>query len=354
MNYRKYFFIVTFVVVVAVIIGNLWVYIGGSHNVSIENSVSLSNRPTGSIVVTVAGDYGANFHTDRTLDGIRQVAPDFALTTGDLGYTDKPTEQEWCDYVKSHVGDIPFEIIAGNHEGDGMPLHINNFIKCLPNKLPGVVGEYGKQYYVDYSAESASSTKPATARFIMISPEIKIDGETYSYKPGTERFKWLKSAVDDARAQKVRWVIAVMHKDCITPGLYACSIGPELMNYLTGSVDLVVHSHNHAYGRTKQLKCVVAGQRGVVYTTDCAVENKLSNVYEKGAGAVALVVGTAGRPLRNIDYSDSIVNYYETTMGLNRTPMFGFVRLTITDKELRGDFIGVEGEGFSDTFVIRQ
>ena len=71
----------------------------------------------------------------------------------------------WCDFVTSRVGaGYPFELISGNHESNGQNGNINDFSACLPNQLPGAVGTYGRQYYVDVPADDP------IVRFIMISP----------------------------------------------------------------------------------------------------------------------------------------------------------------------------------------
>ena len=66
---------------------------------------------------------------------------DLTLALGDLSYGLTGNEQAWCDFVTSRVGaGYPFELISGNHEGNGLNGNINDFSSCLPNQLPGVVG----------------------------------------------------------------------------------------------------------------------------------------------------------------------------------------------------------------------
>ena len=55
----------------------------------------------------------------------------------------EPGEEEaWCDLVTDRVGDVPFQLLAGNHESDGRNGFIDEFADCLPNRLPGLVGTY--------------------------------------------------------------------------------------------------------------------------------------------------------------------------------------------------------------------
>jgi hypothetical protein len=118
-----------------------------------------------------AGDFGANDDATATLEGIAGSGVDFALALGDLSYGEVPTEEDWCDYVKAIVGeDFPFQLVAGNHEDDyGDDGHISAFAACLPDRMNSV-GEYGAEYYFDYGE---------LARFILISPDLTIDGVHY-------------------------------------------------------------------------------------------------------------------------------------------------------------------------------
>lgn len=79
--------------------------------------------------------------------------------------------------VKGKLGvDFPYQVITGNHESDGQDGDIEKFLKCLPNRLPGVQGEYGTQWYVDFPA-----TDPLV-RFVMVSPGITFkDGKPLDY-----------------------------------------------------------------------------------------------------------------------------------------------------------------------------
>ena len=94
--------------------------------------------------------------------------------------TERPAaEQTWCDFVTDRVGEgYPFELISGNHESNGLNGNINDFSSCLPNQLPGAVGTYGRQYYVDVPADNP------IARFIMISPSLRLPGPDDVQLPG--------------------------------------------------------------------------------------------------------------------------------------------------------------------------
>src|SRR5438105_633954 len=108
-------------------------------------------RAAAEIHLTAAGDYGARATTATVLQKVTDLGPDAHLALGDLAYGDVTSETAWCNYVKAKVGEgFPFELISGNHESlDEANGAINNYSACLPNQIPGVVGTYGREYYMD-------------------------------------------------------------------------------------------------------------------------------------------------------------------------------------------------------------
>lgn len=139
-------------------------------------------------------------------------------------------------------------MMSGNHESDGSNGTINDFSACLPNQLPGLVGTYGRQYYVD-----VPQTAPLV-RFVMISPALTLPDGTYSYDPGNAALQL------DGRCHRRRprgrdpLGVVGMHKPCLSLGQYTCEVGAGLINMLVSKkVDLVPSGHEHLYQRTRQL-----------------------------------------------------------------------------------------------------
>jgi len=301
------------------------------------------------VTVAVSADMGYNINADKVLEKIRQIKPDFYLHLGDLSYNEIEPESKWCEYIRNVIGDIPFQVVAGNHESDGLDGLIDEYIKCLPNSMKNTVGEYGKQYYFDYPAENP------VARFILISPELHFTNGTTTYGPKTENLAWLDSAIDGARTASVPWVIVGMHKDCIRPALITCEITPFLMNYLIRKrVDLILQAHAHVYIRTKQLTCVIAVERGIGFDDSCVTKNKLSSVYQKGEGPITMVVGTGGQPIRAIAENDAVLRYFEKIMRRDENATHGVAKLTITPEQLRSEYVSATDVVFRDTFVIKK
>ncbi len=147
---------------------------------------------------TAAADYGSLTQTDSVLDLINTTDPDLNIAVGDLSYAATGSEQAWSDRVTSRVGPgFPFELLSGNHESNGLNGNINDFSACLPNQLPGLIGTYGRQYYVD-TPQSAP-----LVRFIMLDANLDFADGTHSYEPGTARYDWTAAAIDGARAAGV-------------------------------------------------------------------------------------------------------------------------------------------------------
>jgi hypothetical protein len=299
-------------------------------------------------VFTAAGDYGSSKDTTATLDFIARSDVSFNLALGDLSYTDAP-ESDWCDYVHSKVGEtFPFQLVAGNHEDDfGEDGHIGDFASCLPDRMDSV-GDYPEEYYFDYRG---------LARFIMISPDLTIDGKHYFYGGANSHYDWVANAIDDARAAEIPWVLVGMHKNCLSVGAYYCNIYQELMSLLVEKkVDLVLHAHDHTYQRTRQLatgsSCPIVKVDS--FDDDCVVDSGEDNAYSKGAGPVFVVTGAAGAELYETNPKDPEAGYFVRWMGANSHPRKGFTKFAVSREELSAEFVGsTSTSDFTDKFAIR-
>jgi PKD repeat protein len=303
----------------------------------------------GVVHFTAAGDYGSQVETDAVLDLINATDPDLNLALGDLSYGVTGAEQAWCDRVTSRVGaGFPFELLSGNHESNGLNGNINDFAACLPNQLPGVVGSYGRQFYVDVPQVAP------LVRFVMISPALTFSDGTYSYEPGTPRYDWTASAIDGARAAGVPWVVVGMHKPCLSLGLYACEIGAGLTNMLIAKkVDLVLNGHEHLYQRTHQLghgpSCAALTPGTVVPA--CISD---SDATMRQAGTVFATVGTGGIAQRPVNESDSERGYFAAYSGENVSPADGVLDVRATADTFEARFLPTVAGAFTDSFTIQR
>src|SRR3989344_748069 len=263
--------------------------------------IPITPEPSGaSFSFGAAGDIGAR--TERAapvLSTLPSSNIDFFVALGDLSYNHITPETAWCTFVKTRIGSVPFQLLAGNHESYGYNGLIDEFAKCLPNRLT-ITGDYAKEYYIDYPKEQP------LARIILISPDLEFlrsgGGKfTYVYDKTTTNthngYRWLITAIDDARSRNITWIIVGMHKPCTVLGI-GCESGIELQNLLfEKKVDLVLAGHKHTYQRSKQLTCATIDR----YVPSCVVDDGTDNMYRKNQGTVLVVAGTGGASFTNGD-----------------------------------------------------
>jgi hypothetical protein len=271
---------------------------------------------------------------------------------GDFSYNEVTPESAWCNFVKSRVGsNFPFELIAGNHEDDGPHGLVSKFDDCLPDRIGGISGTYAKQYYFDYP-----KTNPST-RFIFVSPNLTFPGEgTWSYNAGSSRYNWVRNTIDQARSSGIKWVVVGMHKYCIAFASGSCEVGRDLMNLLISKkVDLYFQAHDHVYYRSKQLahRSGCSSISPGTYNPSCVVDTGSDGQYPKGGGTVILTTGSGGKSISSINTGDREAGYFTRWMGSNASPTFGFIKITISATEIRGEYVRASGGNFTDNFTIR-
>lgn len=296
---------------------------------------------TASVRFSALGDINSTDASSAVLRSIAARHDDFTLAIGDLSYGRDGAEDAWCRFVTERVGgDHPFELVSGNHESDGLDGDITRFARCLPNRLPGLVGTYGRQWYVDQPAGHP------LVRVVMISPALDFGHGTWSYDDGTTHQAWLEAAVTGAHAAGIPWVVVGMHKPCLSVGNYECDPGTELVDRLlrTG-VDLVLTGHEHLYQRTAPLAlgpgCPSISTGG--YDAGCVATS---------GGTTFVTVGTGGTPLRDVHPGDPERPYFVALSGKNLDPSHGSLAVTVTADRLVAEFVPVAGGTFTDRLVL--
>ncbi|GAA1061274.1 metallophosphoesterase [Agromyces bracchium] len=301
-----------------------------------------------SITFTASGDIGMTDESAATLADVGRLDPDAHFALGDLSYGEPGAEGEWCDFVTGHVGDaVPVELLAGNHESDGLNGDIAAFAECLPNRLDGLFGDYARQYAVDLPADAP------LVRLVMISPGITFPDGTWTYDRGSERYDWTLQAIEDARSAGIPWVVVGMHKPCLSVGNYDCDPGPELVDMLVESgVDLVIGGHEHLYQRTAQLavgeECPSVAPEDI--TAACVADG--GDDLVQGDGTVFVTVGTGGTTLRDIRSDDTDAPYFAAWSGANADPSWGNLEVRVSEEALDLDFRAAVGS-FTDHVEIR-
>ncbi len=306
-------------------------------------------RAATEVHLTAAGDYGARASTATVLQKIADLDPDAHLALGDLRYGDVASENAWCSYVKARVGEgFPFELISGNHESlDEAEGLINNYSACLPNQVPGVVGTYGREYYMDFPQGAP------LVRVIQASATLTFEDGRWAYALGDAHYNWVSNAIDDGRAKGAKWIIVTSHIPCLSVGIYNCPATDLYRLLAAKKVDLVLHGHEHGYMRTHQLRSGVAGCTTIpsgTFNPACVADS--DNAYVAGAGSVFATVGTGGTALRDVNAADTEAGYFAAFEGLNSNPTYGLLDLSITDSQLTAQFVPTSGGTFSDSFTI--
>lgn len=331
--------VVLVVVFTAIAAFGLGVWAGGGT----ANEVAKPLTTSPSFTFAAAGDLDAKAEFQDTLNQIKANKADFTLALGDLSYG-RVTERAWCKKVNDALGaSYPFQLLAGNHDDKDSKMAI--FAECLPNRLPGVVGDYGRQYAFDYAD---------LARVIAVTPGVTVNSETYTYPKGSANYRWVEQQIDDARKAGRKWVIVATHKNCLTAGVKSCEIGTDLFNLLVKKrVDLIVQGHEHAYMRSKQLTtntaCPEIKPGG--YKKAC-VKDAVDGAFAQGEGPVLVINGAGGVALRPLDEKHPDKPFFADRHADKLDPAYGPSIFTVTEANIEARF--VDGKGRTkDSFTIR-
>jgi Calcineurin-like phosphoesterase len=300
---------------------------------------------SGSVQITAVGDYDdLEDTTGPVLEALGEVDPDVHLALGDFSYDAPGTEQEWCDFVSTRVGpDFPFLLLAGNHDTASM----GTYTDCLPSRVPGLQGDYGREYVVDVPQDDP------LVRIVALSPGMEFPDGRIDYEAGSERMRWVEKALRDARTASVPWVVVAMHMPCLSVGEHGCTAGADLMDVLVREhVDLVLTGHEHLYQRSVQLGTgpgcpqVLPG----TFDGDCVADD--DDDLTAGLGTVFATVGTGGTELHDVAQNDTEAPYFTAVMGANEQPTHGYLSVDVSQGRMAAQFVPVTGEGFTDTFVL--
>jgi hypothetical protein len=303
-----------------------------------------------SVHFTAQGDIGLDTGAKKVLDVIAGLNPQLNLALGDFSY-EKGREEEFCNMVTGKLGtDFPYQLIAGNHESNGEDGDIDKFARCLPNKLPGLEGEYGKQWRVDVPEQNP------VVRFILVSPGIDFkNGRPLDYSRGSDRWRWTAEAIDEARSQGIPWTVVGMHAPCFSLGEKSCQPGKDFTNMLIDKkVDLVLSGHDHVYQRSHQVELGGSCSELVPtkFSAPCLSDKDGSMV--QGGGTVFVTVGVGGVGLYNVKNNDPEVGYFSAWSGKNRNPALGTLDVLASAKELAARFVPAEGYTFTDSFTLQR
>lgn len=331
---RKILALAASVVVIALLAGTFQVFMRG-RPAQAASSFSFST----------ASDYAQNSTATLSLQKAASLGVNFHLGLGDYSYImpqTNATVDSWVNYAKPSLGNVPFVLLAGNHDHNA-----GRYVTDLPNKV-GAVGSYGKEYYFDYPAGAP------LARFVAISP-TQTSGDLFgwTYAAGTSHYNFLVNAIDSARAAHIPWVIVAMHEPCLTAADTNCSGTPglNLVNLLVSKkVDLVLQGHKHDVEVSKQLALNTTTCKSISLTTynSACVVNGASSM-KKGAGTVFATYSTAGFGSLSPITAPAVTKGYFRSWMTSST--WGIAKISITATSLSDQFVSVKGT-YTDSFSI--
>ena len=240
--------------------------------------------------------------------------------------------------------------MTGNHESDGQDGDIEKYVRCLPNKLPGLQGEYGIQWRVDVPEQNP------VVRFILVSPGIDFrGGEPLDYSRAASAGAGPRTPSTKPKSQNIPWTVVGMHTPCLSVGNYDCQAGEDFTNMLIEKkVDLVLSGHDHVYQRTHQLATGGAARNSFppAFASGCLADT--DGAMAQGSGTVFATVGVGGVGLYNVRSEDPEMRYFASTSGKNQDPAFGTLDVMATADELAARFVPADGYSFSDSFTLRR
>lgn len=296
------------------------------------------------LIISAAGNYGYNQNTFETFSSMSKQDPSYILALGDLS-SGEASEDAWCEKTTEYIGKKPLVITPGERDVE-QTTQLQKLVSCLPNRIAQIEGSYPANYYFDHQK---------LARVISISPALTINSTNYGFKKSSKEFSWLEKTIDEARTQKIRWIIVNTHKNCINMTDRSCAIGQDLQDLLIAKkVDLVIQAQEEAYTRTHQLahteKCTSISPART--NSDACVITNTNNTYKHGQGSVQLNIGTAGVELKNLNLQAQSKNLYAFLSALNTNPTYGSVKLSITNNQIKSEFIDNTSLKTVDSFLI--
>jgi Clostridial hydrophobic W/Calcineurin-like phosphoesterase len=284
---------------------------------------------TDPVTFAATADNGLDGNARAVFYGIGRSGAKVSFVLGDLAY-EPYKESTYCSMVTSRVN-APVELLTGNHEDDATHQgYLKYYARCLPDRL-AVSGTYATDYVVDRGA----------VRFIMISPDIRINGALKTYADGTAEQAWLRSRVREGHAAG-RWVVVGMHKPCLTLGAHGCASSPDLTDALIEEqVDLSLAGHDHNYIRSNQLAGTVAAPEVV----------DRDGAFAAGRGTVFAIVGNGGYGARPVAARTAL---WAAASGSNSSGglTIGFAKVTATSTSLTFRLVRTGGGTLSDSFTI--
>ena len=304
------------------------------------------NQDDTNFVFVASGDWDCNTNTVNTVNNISVQNPDLVVSTGDMSYDDDGS----CFFETLKPIISKLKISLGNHDTsvDGKEELQGEYESYFELKKPF--------YSFDYH----------NAHFIMMDSNQKKDS-IYFY----EQYGFVENDLKKTENNSnIDWTVVVLHEPFYTnPGSHSPDIEFAKMYHPLFDkygVDLVLAGHNHWYERTLPLKFnkndpsspfavvdyhkvklnnnndnfdnkkkIVKNNNGKIINFGILANTFLVDKFDDSENPTFITIGTGGRKQHNQDgYLPYITNIWDNG--------FGFLKITVTENTLFGEFYANE------------
>jgi len=269
---------------------------------------------------TVAGDYGCDSKTRKTVEGMKDEDPDLVLALGDLS----EVKNSNCFFdIISNLDDDNIRVALG--EDDTGSVRYKDYIRHFDLKSPFYSFDYQNVHFLAMSTGK---------------------GSVIPYVNGSEQYQFINDDLSKAANNPdIDWIVVYGYRPFYTsPTIHPANENlretyPPLFEKY--GVDLVITAHNHNYQRSYPL----------VYNIEHSREPIVKDVnvshYNSPGVPIYVGVGTAGNNLYDFrGQAPYMVTQLEETGFLH-------VNISKTDRDvLTGSFLNIETGNDDDQFMI--
>ncbi len=282
----------------------------------LKNSLSEDNY-SNDINFIAAGDWNCNKETEKTINKMTKLEPEFILGLGDYTF-ENISPQCWFD-ISEPIND-KMKIAIGNHDLDSQ------------SSYHQLLDHYNLQ-------EPYYSFNFHNIHFLAISSE-------HPFEEASKQYEFIKNDLEESlQDTSILWRIVFMHKPMYTSATFDEEDSKELRDtfhelFEIYKIDLVLSGHTQYYQRSLPLS----------YNNDNptypVIMDQNNNEYSNNEGVIFVTAGTAGDDIHDIAYS---LPYYVIQQG-----QFGFLNFDLTNngQTIVSTFYDTDDTNVLDRFVI--
>ena len=282
----------------------------------LKNSLSEDNY-SNDINFIAAGDWNCNKETEKTINKMTKLEPEFILGLGDYTF-ENISPQCWFD-ISEPIND-KMKIAIGNHDLDSQTSYHQ------------LLDHYNLQ-------EPYYSFNFHNIHFLAISSE-------HPFEEASKQYEFIKNDLEESlQDTSILWRIVFMHKPMYTSATFDEEDSKELRDtfhelFEIYKIDLVLSGHTQYYQRSLPLS----------YNNDNptypVIMDQNNNEYSNNEGVIFVTAGTAGDDIHDIAYS---LPYYVIQQG-----QFGFLNFDLTNngQTIVSTFYDTDDTNVLDRFVI--